>query len=62
MKIVKLNGCIHIHNGKQFVRRNFANTVSVVGRKNATHKGKPLSTKQILSSLSFNDDGIAVVE
>lgn len=60
MIIVKRNGCIHVHNGKQFVKRSFSNVKLAVGTK-AYKDGKPLSVKQILSSLSFDEDGLAQV-
>ena len=62
MTIVKLKGCIHVHDGTQFVRLNRSNVERAMTAKGKRTelKGKPFTTAEMLASLQFDAEGKAI--
>jgi len=58
MKLVRLNGELHIRADEKFVKITKANLVEVLRKERALPKGHEFMTKaQLLSSCSFDDSG-----
>lgn len=60
MKLVKLNGCIHLHNGEQFVKMTFAGLSQAVGSF-AYSQGRSKTIAKILATVEFDENGLVVV-
>lgn len=55
MKLIKLNGCVHVFDGERFAKRSFGNVAKAVGTFAYGRSGKAKSVKEIINTYNFGD-------